>query len=51
MITLQLQQLDVPVGQRLLIRNVDWRKFECILEELGESRSARIAYSLGTLEI
>jgi Uma2 family endonuclease len=51
MITLQLQQLDVPVGQRLLIRNLDWQQFERILEELGESRSARIAYSHGTLEI
>ena len=51
MFTLQLQQLDVPVGQRLLIRNLDWRQFERILDELGDSRSTRIAYSHGTLEI
>ncbi|MGF1522011.1 MAG: Uma2 family endonuclease [Leptolyngbyaceae cyanobacterium] len=51
MITLQLRQLDVPVGQRLLIRNLDWQQFEHILEELGEARSSRIAYSHGTLEI
>lgn len=51
MITLQLQQLDVPSGQRLLIRNLDWPQFERILEELGEPRASRIAYSHGTLEI
>jgi len=50
-VTLQLQQLSVPPGQRLLIRNLDWQKFERILEELGEHRSSRIAYSHGTLEI
>lgn len=51
MVTLQLRQLDVPVGQRLLLRNLSWQAFEHILEELGESRSSRIAYSHGTLEI
>ena len=51
MVTLQLQQLDVPVGQRLLIRNLNWQQFEHILEELGENRSSRIAYNHGTLEI
>ena len=51
MITLQLQQLDVPVGQRLLIQHLNWQQFEQILEELGEARSSRIAYSQGTLEI
>ncbi|NES01236.1 MAG: Uma2 family endonuclease, partial [Symploca sp. SIO1B1] len=50
-ITLQLRQLDVPPGQRLLVRDVDWSEFEAILRELGESRSSRIAYSNGTLEI
>ncbi|NER24100.1 MAG: Uma2 family endonuclease [Symploca sp. SIO1C2] len=50
-ITLQLRQLDVPPGQRLLVRDVDWSEFEAILRELGESRSSRIAYSHGTLEI
>ncbi|NES21748.1 MAG: Uma2 family endonuclease [Symploca sp. SIO3E6] len=50
-VTLQLRQLDVPPGQRLLVRDVDWSEFEAILSELGESRSSRIAYSHGTLEI
>lgn len=51
MVTLQLRQLNVPIGQRLLIENVSWNDFEQILEELGEHRSARIAYNNGTLEI
>ncbi|NES40723.1 MAG: Uma2 family endonuclease [Moorea sp. SIO1G6] len=50
-VTLLLQQLTVPPGQRLLIHNLEWAEFESVLEELGEHRSARIAYSHGTLEI
>jgi Uma2 family endonuclease len=51
MVTLQLRQLDVPPGQRLLVREVDWQEFEAILTELGEHRATRIAYSQETLEI
>lgn len=51
MVTLQLRQLDVPPGQRLLIRGVKWREFESILRELGDTRVSRIAYSQETLEI
>ncbi|OLP18514.1 hypothetical protein BST81_10570 [Leptolyngbya sp. 'hensonii'] len=51
MVTLQLQQLDVPPGQRLLIHDLDWSEFEAILDELGEDRASRIAYSDGILEI
>lgn len=43
-VTLQLRQLDVPSGQRLLIRNLQWPEFENILTELGDRRAARIAY-------
>jgi Uma2 family endonuclease len=50
-VTLQLRQLDVPPGQRLLIHDVDWPEFEQILDELGEKRATRIAYSQKTLEI
>lgn len=50
-VTLLLQQLNVPPGQRLLIHNLEWSEFESLLEELGEHRSSRIAYSHGTLEI
>ncbi len=51
LVTLQLRQLDIPPGQRLLIHDVDWSEFEHILEELGEKRAARIAYSERILEI
>lgn len=51
MVTLQLRQLDVPPGQRVLFHDISWREFEAILEEWGEQRSSRIAYSEGTLEI
>ena len=51
MVTLQLRQLDVPEGQRLLLRDVSWTEFEAIVEELGEHRSTRIAYDNGLLEI
>ena len=50
-VTLQLRQLDVPPGQRLLVRNLDWPEFERILTELGEHRASRIAYNQGILEI
>lgn len=46
MITLQLRP-----GQRLLIQDVNWSEFEAILDEFGEKRASRIAYSDGTLEI
>jgi Uma2 family endonuclease len=50
-ITLQLRQLDVPPGQRLLVRDVDWLEFEAIVTELGDRRAARLAYNEKTLEI
>ena len=51
MVTLQLRQLDIPPGHRVLFHDVSWQEFEAILEELGEHRAARLAYSKGTLEI
>ncbi len=51
MVTLQLRQLDIPLGQRLLIHDLDWSDLEAVLAELGEKRVCRIAYSDGTLEI
>jgi Uma2 family endonuclease len=51
MVTLQLQQLSVPPGQRLSIQNISWLEFEAILDELGEKRASRIAYCEGSLEI
>jgi Uma2 family endonuclease len=51
MVTIQLRQLDVPPGQRLLLHDISWAEFEAILEELGEHRGTRIAYDNGLLEI
>lgn len=51
MVTLQLRQLDIPPGQRVRLHDVSWQEFEAILEELGEHRAARLAYSQETLEI
>lgn len=51
MVILQLQQLDIPVGQRLLLHDIDWDEFEAILMELGEHRASRVAYYQGILEI
>ncbi|MCL1468707.1 Uma2 family endonuclease [Argonema galeatum] len=51
MVTLQLRQLGVPPGHRVLFHDVNWQEFEAILEELGEKRPSRLAYINGTLEI
>ncbi len=51
MVTLELRQIDVPLGKSLLLRDVSWAEFEAILAELGNHRSTRIAYDEGFLEI
>ncbi len=51
MVTLRLRQLHVPPGQRVLIEHVSWPEFAAIVEELGDHRGTRVAYSQGTLEI
>ncbi|MCA1993744.1 MAG: Uma2 family endonuclease [Coleofasciculus sp. S288] len=48
---LALEQIIVPPGHQLLLKNVSWQQFQDILENLGESRSARLSYSNGMLEI
>ncbi|MBD2203803.1 Uma2 family endonuclease [Calothrix sp. FACHB-1219] len=48
---LKLNQLIVPVGHQLLIKNISWSIYKSILAELGENRSSRISYSQGMLEI
>ena len=48
---LQLNQLDVQPGQRVLLRNISWGEFEQILDELGDYRGSRLAYYKGVLEI
>ena len=51
MVTLQLRQLVVLPGQRIQLQDVNWSEFEAILDELGDKRASRIAYSDGVLEI
>jgi Uma2 family endonuclease len=46
-----VSQMQLAPGSAVTIPNVSWQEFESILQELGEQRSARVAYSQGTLEI
>jgi Uma2 family endonuclease len=48
---LTLEQIVVPPGQQLILKDLSWQKFEEILAELGEKRAARVSYSKGILEI
>ena len=46
-----VSQMRLAPGSVVTIPNVSWQEFELILDELGEHRAARIAYSQNTLEI
>jgi Uma2 family endonuclease len=46
-----VSQMRFAPGSAVTIPNVSWEEFELILQELGEKRSARVAYSNNTLEI
>ncbi|MGB3534131.1 MAG: Uma2 family endonuclease [Microcoleaceae cyanobacterium] len=48
---LALNQIEITPGNKVTFKNVNLRKIEQILEELGEHRSARIAYEHKVLEI
>ena len=37
--------------QRIILQNIRWQFFKAMLNELGESSNARLAYDQGTLEI
>jgi Uma2 family endonuclease len=50
-VTFELQQIDIQPGQHLILRQVSWKEFEAILEEMGEHRASRVAYYQGVLEI
>ncbi len=45
MVMLQLRQMTVPPGHRVLFHQVSWSEFEAILAELGEHRQTRVALS------
>jgi Uma2 family endonuclease len=46
-----IRQIQLQPGSVISIPNIHWQEFEEILEELGEKRITRIAYSQETLEI
>ncbi len=46
-----VSQMQLAPGSVLTIPDVSWEEFESILLELGDKRSARVAYSKGILEI
>ena len=46
-----VSQIKLAPGSAIYVSNVSWQEFETILEELGEKRSARLAYSNETLEM
>lgn len=50
-VQIPIQRIQVLPGQLVLLRDVTWEEFEAILQELGDRRSARIAYCDGILEI
>lgn len=43
--------LTVPPGKSILLENVSWQEFENFLVELGNTRTAKVAYDRGLLEI
>jgi Uma2 family endonuclease len=47
----ELRRITVPPGQTMVLRDVTWEEFERILDDLGDRRSARVAYDQGILEI
>lgn len=46
-----VSQIQLSPGSVVTIPHVNWQEFEAILQEMGEKRSSRIAYSKGWLEI
>ncbi len=50
-VTIPIKNIQLDPGSAISIHDITWEQFEAILEELGEERRTRIAYSKGTLEI
>ncbi|MBD2246493.1 Uma2 family endonuclease [Nostoc sp. FACHB-888] len=46
-----VSQMRLTPGSTVNIQDISWEEFESILQELGEKRSLRVAYSKSTLEI
>ncbi|MEM6254573.1 MAG: Uma2 family endonuclease [Cyanobacteria bacterium P01_D01_bin.156] len=49
--TIAVNKICFEPGSRITVPDISWHEFETILQELGEKRSSRIAYSQNTLEI
>lgn len=49
--TLEITPETSPAEQRVVFHNISWQAYEQILAALGESRSSRLTYDQGTLEI
>lgn len=50
-VTMAVSKLHLEPGSHVTIPEVSWQDFEKILQELGENRGSRVAYSRKTLEI
>jgi len=46
-----IRKMQLAPGSLVTLLAVSWAEFEALLESLGDRRSARVAYSHGTLEI
>ncbi|ACB51381.1 hypothetical protein cce_2031 [Crocosphaera subtropica ATCC 51142] len=46
-----IHTIHLNLGSKITIPNLSWLEFEQVLEELGEKRTLRLAYSLNCLEI
>ncbi|MCT7989429.1 Uma2 family endonuclease [Laspinema olomoucense] len=46
-----VSEIKLEPGSTVTISNISWQEFETLLQELGEKRSSRIAYSHNTLQI
>ncbi|MBW4671031.1 MAG: Uma2 family endonuclease [Cyanomargarita calcarea GSE-NOS-MK-12-04C] len=46
-----ISKIHLAPGSLVTISDVTWQEFESILQELGNKRAARVAYSEGRLEI
>lgn len=51
MIELTFNQIVMKPGQALLLKDINWHKFENFLDDLGDTSAARLSYSKGMLEI
>ncbi|MGK7943588.1 MAG: Uma2 family endonuclease [Microcystaceae cyanobacterium] len=45
------EQTTITLANRVILHNISWQQFNNLLKDLGNSRSARLTYDRGTLEI